>query len=259
MRDREMITEKFRLNGKVAIVTGASRGLGQAMAIGLAEAGAEVVALSTSLKNLKQTTESIARLGRRVLPLKCDVTDFAQIQQVIEKTVEEFGTIDILVNNAGIIRRTPAEHYSDEDWDMVLHTNLKAVFQFSREVGKIMIACRKGKIINIASLLSFSGGITVPAYTASKGGVAQLTKALANEWAKYNIQVNAIAPGYYETDNTKKLREDKERYAEITARIPIGRWGKPEDLKGAVVFLASEASDYVNGHILVVDGGWMAR
>lgn len=253
------IMDKFRLDGNVAIVTGASRGLGQAMAAGLAEAGADIVALSTKLKNLDQTMESISGPGRRILPLKCDVTDFTQIRRVIKRTLDEFGNIDILVNNAGVIRRAPAERYSDEDWDIVINTNLKAIFQFSREVGRIMIERRKGKIINIASLLSFSGGITVPAYAASKGGVAQLTKALANEWAKYNVQVNAIAPGYYETDTTRQLREDKSRFEEITARIPAGRWGKPEDLKGAVVFLASEASDYVNGHILLVDGGWMAR
>lgn len=253
------IMDKFRLDGNVAIVTGASRGLGQAMAAGLAEAGADIVALSTKLKNLDQTMESISGPGRRILPLKCDVTDFTQIRRVIKRTLDEFGNIDILVNNAGVIRRAPAERYSDEDWDIVINTNLKAIFQFSREVGRIMIERCKGKIINIASLLSFSGGITVPAYAASKGGVAQLTKALANEWAKYNVQVNAIAPGYYETDTTRQLREDKSRFEEITARIPAGRWGKPEDLKGAVVFLASEASDYVNGHILLVDGGWMAR
>lgn len=255
----ETIIDKFRLNGKVAIVTGASRGLGQGMAIGLAEAGADIVALSTDMTNLKQTTEAISGLGRKVFPLTCDVTVSAQIQRAIDKTMDEFGTIDILVNNAGIIRRAPAEEYSDDDWSIVIDTNLNAVFQFCRRVGKIMIEQRSGKIINIASLLSFSGGITVSAYAASKGGIAQLTKALANEWAKYNVQVNAIAPGYYETDNTKLLRENKVRYEEITTRIPVGRWGKPEDLKGAVVFLASRASDYVNGHILLVDGGWMAR
>jgi 2-deoxy-D-gluconate 3-dehydrogenase len=259
MTKSESILDKFRLDGKVAMVTGASRGLGQAMAIGLAEAGADIVALSTNQKNLQATVESISQVGRKILPLQCDVADFAQIQSTVQKTMDEFGAIDILVNNAGIIRRSPAESYSDEDWMAVIQTNLNAVFHFCREVGKIMIGRRKGKIINIASLLSFSGGITVPAYAASKGGVAQLTKALANEWAKYNIQVNAIAPGYFETDNTKALRENKVRFEEITARIPTGRWGKPEDLKGAVVFLASKASDYVNGHILLVDGGWMAR
>lgn len=253
------ILDYFRLDGKVAIVTGASRGLGQAMALGLAEAGADIVALSTDADNLDSTRQSIGNLGRKVLPITCDVKDYSQIHRAIEKTLSEFGTVDILVNNAGTIRRAPAEEYSDEDWDVVMSTNLRSVFQFSREVGKIMIKKGQGKIINIASVLSFSGGLRVPAYSASKGGAAQLTKALANEWAKYNVQVNAIAPGYFETDVTEALRKDKTRFKEVSDRIPTGRWGKPADLKGAVVFLASKASDYVNGHVLLVDGGWMAR
>ncbi|MFQ5603023.1 MAG: 2-dehydro-3-deoxy-D-gluconate 5-dehydrogenase KduD [bacterium] len=259
MSDNKNILEQFRLDGKVAVVTGASRGLGQGMAIGLAEAGADIVALSTDAQNLEQTKQTIARLGRRVLPLTCDVSDFTQIENAVDKSMSELGKIDILVNNAGTIRRAPAHEYSDEDWQAVLDTNLNGLFHFCREVGKIMIDQKCGKIINVASLLSFSGGITVPAYAASKGGVAQLTKALANEWAKHNVQVNAIAPGYFETDNTATLRQDEVRNREITARIPTGRWGKPADLKGAAVFLASEASNYVNGHILLVDGGWMAR
>lgn len=212
MKNDESILQRFRLDGQVAIVTGASRGLGQGMAIGLAEPRADIVSLATNLNNLNQTSETISKMGRKVLPLTCDVTNFAQIQRVVDKTMDMFSTIDIVVNNAGTIRRRLAEDYSDEDWDLVMDTNLNAVFQFCRRVGKIMSRRRKGRIINIASLLSFSGGITVPAYAASKGGVAQLTKALANEWAKFNVQVNAIAPGYYETDNAKALRENKAGY-----------------------------------------------
>ena len=253
------ILEQFRLDGKVAIVTGASRGLGQGMVHGLAEAGADIVALSTDASNLTETKNAVLALGRRIIALTCNVSDFSQIQNAVAKTIAEFGTVDILVNNAGTIRRAPAHEYSDEDWQTVLDTNLTGLFQFCREVGKIMIGRRQGKIINVASLLSFSGGITVPAYAASKGAVAQLTKALANEWARHNVQVNAIAPGYFETDNTAALRSNAQRFKEISARIPAGRWGVPADLKGAVVFLASSASHYVNGHILLVDGGWMAR
>jgi 2-deoxy-D-gluconate 3-dehydrogenase len=255
----ENIMDKFRLDGKTAIVTGASRGLGQGIAIGLAEAGANIVAVSTKKENLAETEHRIKSIGIEVVTLACDVTNDQQIQNTIDTAFDRFARIDVLVNNAGTIRRAPAEDYSDEDWEIVIDTNLNAVFKFCREAGKIMITQKAGKIINIASLLSFSGGITVPAYAASKGGVAQLTKALANEWAKYNIQVNAIAPGYFATDNTKKLREDPVRNQQISERIPAGRWGVPEDLQGAAVFLASEASNYVNGHVLLVDGGWMAR
>lgn len=253
------IIDLFRLDGKVAIVTGASRGLGQGMAIGLAEAGADIVAVSTNLKNLDETVTAVQHLGRKVLPLTCDVADVGDIKSAIAATMAAFGTIDILVNNAGTIRRAPAVEYSDEDWDTVINTNLNGLFRFCREAGKVMVEKQRGKIINIASLLSFSGGITVPAYAASKGGVAQLTKALANEWARYNVQINAIAPGYFATDNTAALRANETRNAEISARIPTGKWGTPDELKGAAVFLASDASNYVNGHILLVDGGWMAR
>jgi len=259
MKDAKMILERFQLNGKVALVTGASRGLGQGMTLGLAEAGADIIALATSLENLKSTVEAVSALDRRILPLACDISDFAQIKHAIDQSLDTFEAIDILVNNAGTTRRAAAEEHSNEYWDAVIQTNLTAVFQLCREVGRRMVERRQGKIINIASLLSFSGGITVASYAASKGGVAQLTKALANEWARYNVQVNAIAPGYYATDLTKALLDDRARREEISSRIPAGRWGQPEDLQGAVVFLASGASDYVNGHVLLVDGGWMVR
>lgn len=249
----------FDLKGKTAIISGASRGLGQAMAVGLAEAGSDVTLLSTDVKNLEQTVTKVEKTGRTYLALTCDVTRRSHIDDAINETLKQFGKIDILLNNAGTIRRAPAEHYTQDDWNLVIDTNLNAVFYFCRETGKQMIKQKNGKIINVASLLSFSGGITVPAYAASKGGVAQLTKALANEWAKYNIQVNAIAPGYFATDNTQALQDDPVRNEQIKVRIPAGRWGNPDDLKGTAVYLASNASDYVNGHILLVDGGWMSR
>lgn len=254
-----MILNKFDLTGKVAIVTGASRGLGQAMAIGLAEAGADIAMISTNAANLEETGKAALKLGRNVLAIECDVSDGNQIKVAIKQVVEAFSSIDILINNAGIIRRSPAHQYLDEDWCDVINTNLTGAFRFCRGVGKAMLERKCGKIINIASLLSFSGGISVPAYAASKGGVAQLTKALANEWAISNIQVNAIAPGYFATDNTENIRKDTTRYREISARIPAGRWGNPEDIVGAAVFLSSAAADYVNGQVLLVDGGWMAR
>lgn len=249
----------FDLSGKIALVTGASRGLGKSMAIGLAEAGADVGLVSSTGANLEDTKAAIKDLGRKVICFGADMTDRQSIASLVTDMLETYGHIDILVNNAGTIRRAPAHEYSDEDWLHVIEANLNGLFFLSRDVGRHMLERRKGKIINIASLLSFSGGITVPAYAASKGGVAQLTKALANEWAKSNIQVNAIAPGYFATDNTTALRADEKRNSEITARIPAGIWGDPDDLKGPVVFLASEASNYVNGHIMLVDGGWMAR
>ena len=253
------ILEKFSLDGRITVVTGASRGLGQAMAVGLAQAGADVAAVATRLSHLDETCKLIEAAGGKALPLACDSRDGAQVEAAVEAALAEFGKIDVLINNAGIIRRAPAHETTDEDWGAVIDTNLNGVFQFCRAAGKSMLARGSGKIINVASLLSFSGGVTVPAYAASKGGVAQLTKALANEWAANNIQVNAIAPGYYETDVTENLRKDETRQREITARIPAGKWGKPSDLMGAAVFLSSAASDYVNGHILVVDGGFMAR
>lgn len=254
-----MINNKFSLDGQTALVTGASRGLGQAMAIGLAEAGADIVAVSTNEANLDKTEKSVKSLAKKCLRIGCDVSKKGEVDSLVNKAISSCGRIDILVNNAGIIRRAPADIYSDEDWDSVIDTNLNGLFRLCRAIGKHMIEKGSGKIINIASLLSFQGGITVPAYAASKGAVMQLTKALANEWASKNIQVNAIAPGYFATDNTEALRNDPVRNKQISDRIPAGKWGNPEDLTGPIVFLASAASDYVNGHILLVDGGWMAR
>lgn len=256
---QDYLQKQFGLDGKIAIVTGASRGLGQAMAIALGEAGATVVAVGSRIESVAKTVEILNEKGIKNLPLGCDQSDGEQINAVIAETIKTFGRIDVLVNNAGTIKRSPAHEFSDDDWNEVINVNLNGVFKFCREAGKHMLKQGSGKIINIASLLSFSGGITVPAYAASKGGVAQLTKALANEWAASGIQVNAIAPGYFETDNTFNLRQDKDRFDSISARIPAGQWGKPEDLAGATVYLSSKASDYVNGHVMLVDGGWMAR
>jgi 2-deoxy-D-gluconate 3-dehydrogenase len=229
------------------------------MAIALAEAGANVVAHGNS-RTPDKTCELIANAGRRSLAIRGDLADKTVPQKLIAQTLDEFGQLDILINNAGTIRRAPAVDYTEEDWATVIEVNLSGVFRLSQLAGREMITKgRGGKIVNIASLLSFQGGITVPAYAASKGGVAQLTKALANEWAKHRINVNAIAPGYMRTDNTAALQTDAHRNRQILERIPAGRWGEPEDLAGAAVFLSSSASDYLHGHILVVDGGWMGR
>lgn len=252
------IENLFNLNGKVAIVTGTSRGLGKAMAIALAKAGANIVGVGVS--DMSETKEEIKKVGRQFLEIKADLTNTKSVDKIVSETVKKFGGIDILVNNSGTIRREDAINYKEKDWDDILNLNLKTLFFLSQKVAKqFMKQETGGKIINIASMLSFQGGIKVPAYTASKSGVMGLTKALANEWAKYNINVNAIAPGYMATDNTKQIREDEKRSQEILDRIPAGRWGTPEDLAGTVVFLASKASDYVNGHTLAVDGGWLAR
>ena len=249
----------FDLTGKVALVTGASRGLGRGIAVGLAQAGAHVIAVASKAENAAQTVSEITAMGAKAVALGCEQDKPEQVKALVEEAIAVFGKVDILVNNAGTIRRAPAEDFSDEDWDIVMEANINGVFRLSRGIGKHMLQNGSGKIINIASLLSFSGGITVPAYAASKGAVMQLTKALANEWASKGLNINAIAPGYFATDNTQALREDEQRNAAISARIPAGRWGNPEDLAGAAIFLASKASDYVNGHILLVDGGWMAR
>jgi 2-dehydro-3-deoxy-D-gluconate 5-dehydrogenase len=247
----------FNLDGKTAIVTGGTTGLGQAMALGLAEAGANIVI--ADIADSTETKEKILSLGKKVIQMKVDLMKFDTINNVVKKALDEFGKIDILINNAGIIRRTPAIDFSEKDWDEVMNLNSKIVFFLSQAVAKDMMKRNYGKIINVASLLSFSGGITVPSYSASKGAVAQITKALANEWAQFGININAIAPGYMVTNNTAQLRKDEKRVQSITDRIPVGRWGMPDDLKGAAIFLSSAASDYVNGHILLVDGGWMAR
>ena len=253
-----MILDAFKLEGKVALVTGASTGLGAAIAIALAEAGADV-ACHGNTHAPDATCTAVTNAGRKAFALTGDLGDRETPRQLIENTIEHFGQLDILVNNAGTIRRSPATEYSEEDWAAVIEVNLSSVFRLSQLAGRHMIERGGGKILNIASLLSFQGGITVPAYAASKGGVAQLTKALANEWAAKNINVNAIAPGYMRTGNTKALQEDETRNRQILERIPAGRWGEPEDLGGAAVFLCSAASDYINGHVLLVDGGWMGR
>ena len=253
-----MILDAFKLEGKVALVTGASTGLGAAIAIALAEAGADV-ACHGNTHAPDATCASVFKAGRKAFALTGDLGDRETPRHLIENTIEHFGQLDILVNNAGTIRRAPATEYSEEDWATVIEVNLSSVFRLSQLAGRHMIERGGGKILNIASLLSFQGGITVPAYAASKGGVAQLTKALANEWAAKNINVNAIAPGYMRTSNTKALQADETRNRQILERIPAARWGEPEDLAGAAVFLCSAASDYINGHVLLVDGGWMGR
>lgn len=252
-----MISHLFDLTGKSAIVTGASTGLGMGMTLGLAAAGADV--LLVDYVESEEVARQVRGMGRRAATLVVDLMQMASIEKVVEKTLAEFGKIDILINNAGIIRRTPAIDFSEKDWDEVLTLNAKTVFFLSQGAARDMMKRKYGKIINIASLLAFQGGILVPSYTASKGAVAQVTKALANEWAQYGITINAIAPGYMATNNTKALREDPVRSRAILDRIPAGRWGLPDDLQGAAIFLASPASDYVNGHVLVVDGGWLAR
>ncbi|MGI9036343.1 MAG: 2-dehydro-3-deoxy-D-gluconate 5-dehydrogenase KduD [Pyrinomonadaceae bacterium] len=254
-----MILNKFKLDGKTALVTGASVGLGQAMAIALAEAGADVAAHCHFDGEADETAAKIKQIGRKGFSVSGDMFDKDVPKKLVEDVISEFGKIDILINNAGMIRRAPAVDFTEEDWATVLEVNLSSVFRLSQAAGKKMIEQGGGKIVNIASLLSFQGGVTVPAYTASKSGVAGLTKAFANEWAKFNVNVNAIAPGYMRTNNTVALREDETRNRQILERIPAGRWGEPEDLAGAAVFLSSAASDYLQGHILVVDGGWMAR
>jgi 2-deoxy-D-gluconate 3-dehydrogenase len=256
---RSTLGALFSLEGKRALVTGASRGLGRAMALALAEAGAGVVCASSKPGGARETAEAIRALGREAWEVSADLADTAAVLAMADEAERLAGRIDVLVNNAGTIRRHPAVDFPMDDWQLVLRTNLDATWALSQRLGRAMVARGAGKIVNTASLLSFSGGITVPAYTASKHAVAGLTKALANEWARFGVQVNAIAPGYFRTDNTQALQDDPVRAEQISTRIPAARWGEPADLAGAVVFLASQASDYINGHVLVVDGGWMAR
>ena len=255
-----MTLPALSLEGRVAVVIGGTSGIGLTLAQGLTRAGADVVPIARRREHVEAAAAEVEALGRRSLRVTADVTDRASLEAALGACVSALGKVDVLVNNAGTIRRAPAAEHSDEDWDLVLAVDLSSPFRLSREVGKRLIARgARGKIVNVASLLSFQGGILVPSYAAAKGGLAQLTKALANEWAPKGINVNAIAPGYMRTDNTAALRADANRSRQILERIPAGRWGEPEDLAGVVVFLASSASDYVNGHVVVVDGGWLAR
>ncbi|WP_040205990.1 2-dehydro-3-deoxy-D-gluconate 5-dehydrogenase KduD [Neobacillus jeddahensis] len=248
----------FSLTNKVAIVTGGNTGLGQGYAVALAKAGADIFIVAHNT-DWDETRELIEETGRSVHFYQADLTVRENIHQIVEECLRVYGKIDILVNNAGTIRRAPLLEYKEDDWNAVMDINLNAVYFLSQEVAKVMVEHKSGKIINVGSMLSFQGGKFIPPYTASKHGVAGLTKAFANELGQYNIQINAIAPGYIETANTAPIRADEERNAEILSRIPAGRWASPADLMGVMVFLASKASDYMNGHILAVDGGWLAR
>jgi 2-deoxy-D-gluconate 3-dehydrogenase len=254
------VLDLFRLDGKTALVTGARRGIGKAMAIALAEAGADIIGVSRSMEPSGSGIEKeVLARGRKFTGYACDFKDRKAVYAFLEKALAENPVIDILVNNAGTILRKPAVEHPDEYWDEVMDTNLNSQWVISREIGKRMVQRGSGKVIFTASLLTFQGGITVPGYAASKGAIGQLVKALANEWAPHGVQVNAVAPGYIATDNTTALRADPVRGPSILARIPAGRWGVPEDFMGAAVYLASRASDYVTGAILMVDGGWMGR
>lgn len=251
-----MITDKFRIDGQIAIVTGGTKGIGEAVALALAEAGAEIAVVSRSPH--KEIERAVLALGRRYMHHQADLINRDETRRVIPAILEKMGDVDILVNNAGIIRRTPAAEYLEEDWDATLEIDLTASFILSQAAGRVMLKKGRGKIINIASVLAFQGGINVTAYTASKHGVAGLTKALSNDWASKGINVNALAPSFFVTELTEPIQRDPERSQSITGRTPIGRWGTPEDIAGAALFLASPASDYINGVILPVDGGWMA-
>ncbi|ASP19475.1 3-ketoacyl-ACP reductase [Antarctobacter heliothermus] len=253
------VLKSFDLTGKTALVTGCKRGIGRSMAKALAQAGADIVGVSASMRPGSEVEQAVTALGRKFTPYQCDFSDRAAVTGFAAQVEADGIKPDILINNAGTIKRKPAAEHPDEWWDEVIEVNLSAQFVLSREIGRGMVERGRGKIIFTASLLSFQGGITVPGYAASKGGIGQLTKALANEWAGKGVNVNAIAPGYIATDNTQALQDDPDRSEAILARIPQGRWGTPQDFAGPAVFLASAASDYVNGEILVVDGGWMGR
>ena len=253
-----MTVDLFSLDGKVAAITGATRGIGRAMAIALAEAGSDIALLQRS-KEFLGVKEEIERLGRKCFIVNCDLENASEVSEAISSVVAYFGNLDILVNNAGIQRRSPAVDFAEEDWDAVMNVNLKTVWLLCQQAGRQMLKQGSGKIINMASLLSYQGGITVPAYAAAKGGVAQLTKALSNEWAAKGVNVNGIVPGYIATDMNEALINDETRSRQIIERIPAGRWGQADDFKGAVVFLASDASAYIHGHLLAIDGGWLGR
>jgi 2-dehydro-3-deoxy-D-gluconate 5-dehydrogenase len=253
------ILDQFRLDGKTALVTGCNRGIGKAMAIGLAEAGADIIGVSATLTADSDVAMEVKKTGRKFTAYSCDFGDRPALYDFIAKVKKDFAEIDILVNNAGIILREPIAEHSDEYWDKVIAVNQHAPFILTREIGKRMVERKQGKIVFTASLLTFQGGIMVPSYAASKGAVGSLVKAFANEWAASGVNVNAIAPGYISTDNTEALRNDAKRSESILARIPAGRWGEPGDFMGPVVFLSSEASKYVHGTVMLVDGGWMGR
>lgn len=252
------VSSLFELRGKVALVTGAAQGIGGAATEILAEAGANILLLGRQIDTLQQQAERLAKFGVATRCIRCDVGNAHQVREASEQAIAAFGHVDILVNNAGIIRRAPAAEYLLEDWQAVLDTNLTGAFLLTQLIGKTMVERGGGKIINIASLLSFSGGMNVVAYTASKSALAGITRSFANEWGKHGVNVNAIAPGYIRTQATAALQNDPQRYQALLSRIPAGRWGEPGDLQGPILFLASAASNYVNGHILTVDGGWMA-
>jgi 2-deoxy-D-gluconate 3-dehydrogenase len=253
-----MILDQFKLDGKIAIVTGAAQGLGQGIALGLAEAGADLALVD--ILGLSESRQQVESLGRRCVTIHADLRDTSCIPTIVDTTVKELGGIDILFNNAGIIRRAPITEFTEKDWDDVMNVNIRTLFFLSQAAGKVMIEQgRGGKIVNTASMLSFQGGILVPSYTASKSAVMGVTRLLANELGAYDINVNAIAPGYMATENTRALREDPARNKAILDRIPAGRWGTPQDLQGVAVFLASAASQYMQGYTIAVDGGWLAR
>ena len=254
-----MFLEKFSLKGRSGIVTGGGSGIGKAIAKGLVQAGAEIVIAGRNKARLEEVSKELKKFGGPVLPVQADVSKMEDIRSLVDQTVKEFGKIDFLFNNAGIIWRASSEDFMEKEWDEAININLKGPFFLAQAVAKVMISQkRKGKIINTSSLIAVQGGKRVPAYAASKGGLAQVTKSMANDWAKYNILVNAIGPGWVKTELTEPLRQDKERYGEITGRIPLGRWADPEDLVGAAIFLASDASDYITGQTIFVDGGWLS-
>lgn len=254
-----MVLEKFSLKGKSGIVTGGGSGIGRAIAEGLVKAGAEIVIAGRNKERLEGEVKEIQKFGGPVIALQADISKMEDITHLVDRTLKEFGKIDFLFNNAGIIRRNPSEDFTEKDWDETITTNLKGPFFLAQAVARVMISQkRKGKIINTSSLSAVQGGKRVPAYAGSKGGLAQVTKSMANDWAKYNILVNAIGPGWVKTELTEPLQQDKERFSEITNRIPLGRWADPEDLVGAAIFLASDASDYITGQTIFVDGGWLS-